>query len=90
MKAGCDPFEVDVARRSDRSSRSPTTTPTAISDFELLEGVKVSVRSKKHPAGLRKSFSLTLKPGKFGLWCPGGSEAYGRGTLQARTGTAGR
>ena len=52
---------------------------TSVNEFEVLDGDTILGEVENLADGLSGSFSLTLEPGKYTLYCPGGSEE--RGTL---------
>ena len=83
VKTGCSPGEALRFRPGRPSSRSRTTMPTAISEMEILDGDPRSLpRSRTSPPGLSGSFSITLRPGEYTLWCPGGTKNDGEGPAQ--------
>ncbi len=76
--AGCEPnsakapagpitFEVENAGTS------------KVTEFEILDGESIVGEKEDLSDGLSGSFSLTLKKGKYTIYCPGGSDE--RGTL---------
>jgi iron uptake system component EfeO len=67
VPAGPVAFEVENAGTSN------------VSEFEVLEGETIVGEKENLADGLSGSFSLTLKPGTYTLYCPGGSQE--RGTL---------
>jgi iron uptake system component EfeO len=77
--AGCDPAELRLAA-------GPTTFEVAndgadaISEFEILDGDRILGEVENIAPGLSGHFSLTLKPGRFTMYCPGGESAE-RGPL---------
>ncbi len=83
---GCDPASLTVAA-------GPTTfavsndSADAVTEFEILEGKGILGEVENIPPGLEKSFSITLEPGSYTTYCPGGSKNDGKGTLKV-TGTA--
>ena len=81
VKTGCDPAKLTLPAGPAKFDVE-NVDADAISEFEILDGVKVLGEVENVPPGLSKSFSLTLKPGTFVLWCPGGSEKDGKGTLE--------
>ncbi len=52
---------------------------TSVTELEVLDGDTILGEVENLSDGLSGSFSLTLEPGKYTLYCPGGSEE--RGTL---------
>ncbi len=81
VKAGCSPSKLTLPAGPTKFEIE-NVDADAISEFEILDGVKVIGEVENIPPGLTKSFSKTLKPGSFVLWCPGGSENDGKGTLE--------
>jgi iron uptake system component EfeO len=79
VDAGCDPAEL-------RLPAGPVTFQVsndgadAISEFEILDGDHILGEVENVPPGLSGHFSLTLKPGRFTMYCPGGTRAE-RGPL---------
>jgi iron uptake system component EfeO len=76
--AGCEPnsakapagpiaFEIENAGTS------------KVTEFEILDGKSIVGEKEDLTDGLSGSFSLTLKKGKYTIYCPGGSDE--RGTL---------
>jgi iron uptake system component EfeO len=53
---------------------------TSVTELEVLDGDTILGEVENLSDGLSGSFSLTLEPGKYTLYCPGGSEE--RGTLE--------
>lgn len=80
-KEGCDPSQLTVPAGPTKFEVE-NIDADAISEFEILDGAKVIGEVENIPPGLNKSFSVTLKPGAFVLWCPGGSKNDGKGTLE--------
>ena len=79
VDAGCEPAELRLAA-------GPVTFEVAndgadaISEFEILDGDRILGEVENLPPGLSGHFSLTLKPGRYTMYCPGGSSAE-RGPL---------
>jgi iron uptake system component EfeO len=57
-----------------------------VSEFEVLDGETILGEKENLAEGLSGSFSLTLKQGKYVLYCPGGEDE--RGTLTVSGGEA--
>jgi iron uptake system component EfeO len=76
--AGCEPH-------STKATAGPTTfeienTGTSkVTEFEVLDGESIVGEKEDLSDGLSGSFSLTLKKGRYTIYCPGGSDE--RGTL---------
>jgi high-affinity iron transporter len=83
--AGCSPAQLKVAS-------GPTTFDVtnegagAVTEFEILKGSRIVGEVENVAEGLNRSFSLTLQPGTYTTYCPGGKGAS-KGTL-AVTGAA--
>jgi iron uptake system component EfeO len=77
--AGCEPAEL-------RLPAGPTTFEVAndgadaVTEFEILDGDRILGEVENLASGLSGHFSLTLKPGRFTMYCPGGETAE-RGPL---------
>jgi iron uptake system component EfeO len=82
--AGCEPADLRLAA-------GPTTFEVAndgadaVTEFEILDGDRILGEVENVAPGLSGHFSLTLKPGRFTMYCPGGKTE--RGPLVV-TGTA--
>jgi iron uptake system component EfeO len=78
--AGCDPSKLTVAA-------GPTTFEvenkgaTKVTEYEVLDGTRILGEAENLAPGLSGTFSLTLKPGTYELYCPGGTSSD-RGTLE--------
>jgi high-affinity iron transporter len=70
---GCTPADLEL-------QAGPTTFEVTgggsgkVSEFEVFEGTRILGEVENLTPGLKKSFSLTLKPGDFVLSCTGGSQ----------------
>ena len=51
---------------------------TAVSEFEILSGDKILGERENLTPGLSGAFSLTLKPGTYTTYCPGGDREKGQ------------
>jgi high-affinity iron transporter len=77
--AGCSPATLKVAS-------GPTTFDVsnegagAVTEFEILKGSRIVGEVENVAEGLNRSFSLTLQPGSYTTYCPGGKSAT-KGTL---------
>ena len=85
VKTGCSPSELTLPEGRTKFDVE-NIDADAIDEFEILDGAKVVGEIEQIAPGLSKSFTVTLKPGTFVLWCPGGSEKDGKGTLEVTTG----
>ena len=80
IDAGCDPARLSLPA-------GPTTFEVrndgadAVSEFEVLDGDRILGEVENLAPGLSGRFSLTLRPGTFVTYCPGG-ESVERGTLE--------
>ena len=52
---------------------------STVSEFEVLDGKKILGEKENLAEGLSGSFTLSLDPGQYTLYCPGGEDE--RGTL---------
>ncbi len=59
-----------------------------VTEFEILDGKKIIGEVENVVPGLDRSFSLTLKPGSFVIYCPGAKKE--RGTLEVAAGGTGQ
>jgi high-affinity iron transporter len=83
---GCDPADITVpAGATTFDVRNDGAD--AINEFEILDGKRIVGEVELVAPGLEKSFSLTLRPGRFTTYCPGGTRDDGKGTLTV-TGSA--
>jgi iron uptake system component EfeO len=77
--AGCEPARLELAA-------GPVTFDVAnagadeVTEFEILDGTRIVGEVENVASGLRRSFSITLEPGRYVTYCPGGTSAE-RGTL---------
>ena len=77
--AGCSPADLRLAS-------GPTTFEVAndgadaVTEFEILDGDRILGEVENVASGLSGHFSLTLRPGRFTMYCPGGTSAE-RGPL---------
>jgi len=78
--AGCEPAKLSVAA-------GPTTFvvqndgATKVTEYEILDGATILGEVENIASGLSGKFSLTLKPGTYTTYCPGGTTSE-RGTLE--------
>jgi iron uptake system component EfeO len=85
-EAGCEPAELEI-------EAGPTTFEVTndgadeVNEFEVLDGERILGEAENLAPGLSGSFSLTLEPGEYQTYCPGGTTQE-RGTLTV-TGAAG-
>jgi iron uptake system component EfeO len=70
--AGCEPAKLELPA-------GPTTFSVenhgadAVTEFEVLDGDKILGEAENIASGLSGTFSLTLKPGSYTSYCPGGT-----------------
>jgi len=83
-------FELTDAGCVPRSAKAPAgpvffevenAGTDAVTEFEVLEGDKIVGEKEDLSDGLSGSFALTLDPGEYTIYCPGGETE--RGTLKA-------
>ncbi len=86
IKAGCSPAKITVPAGPTKFEVT-NKNADAITEMEILDQDRIVAEVKNVAVGLSGSFSVTLKPGKFTLSCPGGTTDDGKGTLTV-TGTA--
>jgi len=86
--AGCLPHSTEVAAGPIVFEAENAGT-TAVTEIEVMEGSKI-LGEKENLAtdGLAGSFTLTLDPGRYTIYCPGGETE--RGTLTVTGRVAGR
>ena len=56
----------------------------AVTEMEVLEGDTILGEKENIADGLSGSFTLTLDPGKYTIYCPGGSDERATLTVTAR------
>jgi iron uptake system component EfeO len=84
-EAGCEPAKLTLPA-------GPTTFlvendgATKVTEYEVLDGATILGEAENIAPGLSGKFSLTLKPGTYTTYCPGGTTSE-RGTLEV-TGNA--
>ncbi len=76
--AGCLPASTEVAAGPIVFEAENTGT-TAVTEIEVMDGSKILGEKENLADGLSGSFTLTLDPGKYTIYCPGGETE--RGTL---------
>jgi iron uptake system component EfeO len=85
--AGCVP-------NSTNASAGPITFEienagtSAVTEMEVMEGETILGEKENLSDGLSGSFSLTLDPGEYTIYCPGGSEERGTLTVSGKAGAA--
>jgi len=78
--AGCEPAKLTLAA-------GPTTFmvendgATKVTEYEILDGATILGEVENIAPGLSGKFSLTLKPGTYTTYCPGGTTSE-RGSLE--------
>jgi iron uptake system component EfeO len=69
---GCEPNTFSIpAGATNFAVRNEGTA--AVTEFEVLDGDRILGEVENVAAGLSKTFSLTLQPGTYTTYCPGGS-----------------
>lgn len=82
--AGCEPATLELPA-------GPTTFSVenhgadAVTEFEVLDGDRILGEAENVASGLSGTFSLTLKPGSYTSYCPGGTTSE-RGTVRVTGG----
>ena len=74
--AGCDPAELEL-RSGPVTFEVSNDGADAVTELEILEGDHVLGEVENVAPGLSGKFSLTLKPGRYTLYCPGGDVERG-------------
>jgi high-affinity iron transporter len=80
VKTGCSPAKLSLPAGPAKFAVS-NDDASALSELEILDHGRIVAEVENVPPGLSGSFSVTLKPGKYTLSCPGGTEHNGEGTL---------
>jgi len=78
--AGCEPATA-TAPAGEIEFEVTNDGAGSVTEFEVLEGDEVLGEKEDLTEGLSGSFSLTLAPGSYTLYCPNGTESE-RGTLK--------
>ena len=77
--AGCEPANLNLA--TGQTTFSVRNNGAAnVTEFEILDGASILGEAENLAPGLSGAFSLTLKPGTYTTYCPGGDGSE-RGTL---------
>jgi iron uptake system component EfeO len=76
--AGCEP-NTAKASAGPIAFQVQNEGTSEVTEFEVLEGDEVLGEKENLSEGLSGSFTLTLEPGRYTLYCPGGTDE--RGTL---------
>lgn len=76
--AGCEP-NLAKAPAGPIAFEVENEGASEVTEFEVLRGDEVLGEKENLSDGLSGSFTLTLEPGRYTLYCPGGSDE--RGTL---------
>jgi len=85
--AGCDPARLTLPAGG-TTFEVTNDGADAVSEFEVLDGDRIVGEVENLAPGLSGRFSITLKPGRYVTYCPGGKTVE-RGTLVV-TGAAGQ
>jgi iron uptake system component EfeO len=70
--AGCEPAVLRLP--AGRASFTVTGRSDRVSEYEVLAGERVLGEAENLAPGITGHFSLTLKPGRYRLECPGGAD----------------
>jgi len=81
--AGCLPASTEVAAGPIVFEAENTGT-TAVTEIEVMDGSKILGEKENLADGLSGSFTLTLDPGKYTIYCPGGETERGTLTVTGR------
>ena len=79
VDAGCQPAELTLPPGPTRFEVT-NDGADAVTEFEILDGDRILREVENLAPGLYGEFSLTLTPGRYVLYCPGGTSAE-RGSL---------
>jgi iron uptake system component EfeO len=79
VDAGCQPAKLTVAAGATTFDVT-NDGADAVTELEVLDGDRVLGEAENLAPGLSGQFSLTLRRGRYVLYCPGGTSAE-RGTL---------
>jgi iron uptake system component EfeO len=82
--AGCEPAKLAV-KAGPTTFKVENDGAAKVTEYEVLDGATILGEAENIAPGLSGKFSLTLKPGTYTLYCPGGTTSE-RGTLEV-TGT---
>ena len=74
--AGCEPNQAK-APSGPIVFEVENTGTSKVTEFEVMEGDEVLGEVENLSDGLSGNFSLTLEPGDYTLYCPGGSDERG-------------
>ena len=74
------PGRADARRRARSTFEVANDGADAVSEFEILDGDRILGEVENLAPGLSGQFSLTLEPGRYTMYCPGGTSAE-RGPL---------
>jgi len=81
--AGCLPASAKVAAGPIVFEAENTGT-TAVTEIEVMDGSKILGEKENLADGLAGSFTLTLDPGKYTIYCPGGETERGALTVTGK------
>jgi iron uptake system component EfeO len=85
--AGCVPHTAET-RSGPTVFEVENAGTSKVSEFEVLDGEKIMGEKENLSDGLSGSFTLSLDPGKYTLYCPGGDEERGTLTVTGQGSTA--
>lgn len=72
--AGCDPAHLEVPA-GPTSFKVTNDGAAGVTEFEILDGTEILGERENLSPGLSGDFSITLQPGTYTTFCPGGSSA---------------
>ncbi len=80
VDAGCSPVKLSLPAGATKFVVS-NEAAGGVTEFEVLQGDRIVGEVELVAPGFEKSFSLTLKPGRYSTRCSGGTKDGGKGTL---------
>lgn len=81
---GCEPHDAQ-APAGPIAFEIENAGTTKVTEVEIMEGDKVLGEEENITEGLEGTFSATLEPGKYTIYCPGGSDERGTLTVTGAT-----
>jgi len=82
--AGCVPSSTS-APAGPITFEAENTGTSAVTEIEVLEGDSILGEKENLSDGLSGSFSLTLVPGEYTIYCPGGTQERGTLTVSGKS-----
>ncbi len=80
VETGCEPAKLSLPAGPTKFNVE-NDDADAVTEFEVQQGGRIAGEVELVAPGFSKSFSLTLKPGKYTIECNGGSKNDGKGTM---------